>query len=391
MTAASSLSHSTRRAARRAGALARLAFPLALLLLAVLAGTGVPVARAQDQALVDRINRLQQELATLQRHVYGGGGSSGSEAAAPLLDESGRPLVARLELRMTQLEGELRRLTGRVEEVSFQISKVGQRLDTLVADVDQRLMRLEQGAPGGAAPGAAQQLGMQSGSGTDQSGQAGASPQFSQPAQGGQTSGSTAGPTFDSGPKVLGSVPASDLEALRQQSAQQAGGAASGGAAATTTPQATTQQAATQQATTQAAPAQQTAALVGGTPKEQYDHAFALLSQANYPAAEQALVAFLDTYPDDPLAGNAKYWLGETYYVRGQFREAAVTFAEGFQRFPGSTKAPDNLLKLGKSLAALGQAADACGTFAELKKRYPDAPATIHQQATTEQQRLSCQ
>ena len=91
------------------------------------------------------------------------------------------------------------------------------------------------------------------------------------------------------------------------------------------------------------------------------------------------------------MAGNAQYWLGETYYVRGQFREAAVTFAEGFQRYPDSPKAPDNLLKLGKSLAALGQSADACGTFAELVTRYPQAPATIHQQAATEQQRLSCQ
>ena len=103
------------------------------------------------------------------------------------------------------------------------------------------------------------------------------------------------------------------------------------------------------------------------------------------------MTAFLDSYPADPLAGNAKYWLGETYYVRGQFREAAVTFAEGFQSYPDSPKAPDNLLKLGKSLAALGQSADACGTFAELVTRYPQAPATIKQQAATEQQRLSCQ
>ncbi|MGF1611200.1 MAG: tol-pal system protein YbgF [Kiloniellales bacterium] len=375
MTAAKSLSLSWRaaRCAGRSGATVPRALRSAALLTGLLAvllasGMAVPAARAQDQALVDRLNRMQQELITLQRHVYGSGSPAGA-AATEALDESGRPLLARLELRMNQLEDEMRRLTGRIEEVSFQINKVGQRLDTLVADVDQRLQRLEQGAPGGPAA-AEQQLSMQPGAQQP----LGGAPQSGQPAQGGQAAGSATGSTFDSGPKVLGAVPASDLEAMRQQAQQQGGAAASG-----------------QPAPAQAAPAQQTAALTAGTAKEHYDQAFALLSQANYPAAEQALTSFLERYPDDSLAGNAQYWLGETYYVRGQFRDAAVTFAEGFQKFPQSSKAPDNLLKLGKSLAALGQTADACGTLAELKKRYPDAPATIHQQANSEQQRLSCQ
>ena len=134
----------------------------------------------------------------------------------------------------------------------------------------------------------------------------------------------------------------------------------------------------------------QTAARQFSTPQEQYDYAFGLLSQANYSEAERALASFLQAYPDDPLAGNAKYWLGETHYVRGQYREAAVTFAEGYQNYPDSSKAPDNLLKLGKSLSALGQTDDACGTLDELLKRYGDAAANIIQQAQRERQRLSC-
>ncbi len=97
-----------------------------------------------------------------------------------------------------------------------------------------------------------------------------------------------------------------------------------------------------------------------------------------------------EDHPEDPLAGNAKYWLGETFYVRGDFRNAAVTFAEGFQRYPDSTKAPDNLLKLGMSLAQLEKKDDACGAFGELLKRYPDATASILQRATRERERLGC-
>ena len=352
---------------------------------------GGAVGEAAAQSLEDRVKRLQQELQTLQRHVYnsGSGGSGGSAGGAGAAADIGRPQMARMELRFKQMETEMRALTGQLEEVSFRVNQVGQRLDTLVADVDRRLQALEQG--GAAAPlGDPLAAGETTGAQTAQLGQGG--PNQGAASQGGATQGTAGLPAegqgtatlgagltgqgFDSGPRVLGTVRASDVEALRQRQAQ--GGAAGQAAAGARPP-----------APSNGAP--QTAALAGATPKEQYDYAFGLLSQANYPEAERALTAFLDSYPADPLAGNAKYWLGETYYVRGQFREAAVTFAEGFQRYPDSPKAPDNLLKLGKSLAALGQSADACGTFAELVTRYPNAPATIQQQAATERQRLSCQ
>ena len=133
-----------------------------------------------------------------------------------------------------------------------------------------------------------------------------------------------------------------------------------------------------------------TAGLPGNTPQEQYDHAFGLLSKTQYQAAADAFTTFLEQHADHELAGNAKYWLGESYYVQGQYTEAAVTFAEGFQDYPNSVKAPDNLLKLGKSLAALGQNEDACGTYAELLRRYQSATPAILKQAKTEQKRLSC-
>ena len=98
-----------------------------------------------------------------------------------------------------------------------------------------------------------------------------------------------------------------------------------------------------------------------GTPQQQYDYAFGLLRQANYAGAEEAFSAFLVENPDHTLAGNAKYWLGETYYVRGNYQQAAVTFAEGFESYPDNSKAPDNLLKLGMSLASLGSTQDEIG------------------------------
>src|SRR3546814_19535879 len=51
------------------------------------------------------------------------------------------------------------------------------------------------------------------------------------------------------------------------------------------------------------------------------------------------------------------YWLGETYYVRQRYQDAAVAFLEGYQKYPKSPKAADNLLKLGMALGPVGQKA----------------------------------
>lgn len=127
-----------------------------------------------------------------------------------------------------------------------------------------------------------------------------------------------------------------------------------------------------------------------GTPQEQYDYAFDILRRADYGRAETALRMFLEANPDDTLAGNAQYWLGETFYVRGDFEQAAVEFLSGYQTYPSSNKAPDNLLKLGLSMARLGQTDGACTALGRLATEYPDANDTIRRRAQTERARLSC-
>jgi tol-pal system protein YbgF len=130
--------------------------------------------------------------------------------------------------------------------------------------------------------------------------------------------------------------------------------------------------------------------LQGGTAQDQYNHAFGLLRQADYPAAEQSLRAFVQRYPNDPLAGNAQYWLGETYYVRGDFNNAAVTFAEGYKKYPQSGKGADSLLKLGMALGNLGQKNEACVTFVQLARDFPNASGNVKERAAREKQRLGC-
>lgn len=145
------------------------------------------------------------------------------------------------------------------------------------------------------------------------------------------------------------------------------------------------------------APAPQQAAVVqdqtlpDGSPTEQYEHALSLLMiTAKYDTAEQAFKSFLEQNVGHPLAANAQYWLGETFYVRKNYAEAAAAFIEGYTRYPEGPKAADNLLKLGMSLAALDNKDDACASFGELFARFPSADSRLLRQADQQKEKLGC-
>jgi len=307
-------------------------------LLGLLAGGALAQQSNDLRPLLDRLDRLERDMNLLQRQVYRGTGPGG----APTAPSPDAQSSVNYEVRISQIEDQVRTITGEIEELTNNIDQMKRRLDTLAGDIDQRLGALEH--PGAAAgpppPGQPPQAGPRSLAGSAPKG-AGANP---------------AEPPSQSG--VLGQLPAAGA-------AQTAAAPAAAGDAAA-------------------------AALPGGTPQEQYNYAFGLLRQANYPAAEQALRSFIQRYPNDALAGNAQYWLGETYFVRKDYTNAAAVFAEGYQKYPKGGKAADNLLKLGMALGQLGQKPDACRAFARLDRDFPTAPATIKDRAGDEKKRLGC-
>lgn len=121
-----------------------------------------------------------------------------------------------------------------------------------------------------------------------------------------------------------------------------------------------------------------------------YETAYNHLLRRDFDSAESGFNSFLKAHPDDPLAGNAQYWLGETFYVRGKYRQAADSFLTGYRKYKNSDKAPANLLKLGMSLHQLGEKDAACATFSELANKFPRAPQHLKQRASAERRRSGC-
>ena len=232
----------------------------------------------------------------------------------------GNPAMARLEVRMSQLEQDLRSVTGRMEDVSFQLRKLDDRLDKLAADMEYRLGQVKSG------------------------------------------DGDTAASIAAGGGAVTGTPraappPAPDAEAPRSSVPS---------------------------------PAQQTASLPPKTPRELYARAFGQLEKRQYEDAAAGFTEFLKANPDDPLADNARYWLGETYYARGQYGRSAELFLDAYEKNKAGPKAPDTLLKLGLSLSGLDKNKEACATFRELNRAFPNAPDAVKERAAQEGKRLGC-
>ena len=121
---------------------------LPLLLLPILmAGCATANAQSDTRGLVDRLDRLERDVGTLQSQVYRGGGSGGSGGGAPVTGSA----YDSLDSRLGRIEQQVRDLTGQVEQADFNASQLSAKLERMQADIDLRFKELEQKS-GGSAP-----------------------------------------------------------------------------------------------------------------------------------------------------------------------------------------------------------------------------------------------
>ena len=125
-------------------------------------------------------------------------------------------------------------------------------------------------------------------------------------------------------------------------------------------------------------------------PQALYERALGDLQAGDYAGARVDFAALVKRFPSHKMAGHAQYWLGETFYVQRQYKQAAQAFLAGYTTYAASKKAPDSLLKLGMTLTALGEKKTGCDAFAELNAKFPDAPAAVAKRAQIEKKRAGC-
>ncbi|UVC07383.1 tol-pal system protein YbgF [Rhizobium sp. TH2] len=284
------------------------------------------------------------------------------------------------ELRVQQLEEQLRQLNGRVEEMSFQILQMQETLRKAQEDNEFRFQELEGGKTNKKSslekPANEDTAANTSGDQTPEVTRQDDTAALDQPMD---SSGNTLDDT---------GTPPIDLGKLKVDE----GGNVLGAEEADPNAVATQDLPPPDTSTVDTSTADQTASLDkdNSSDGDQYQSAYEQVLSGDYASAESGFADFIATHPDSKKIADANFWLGEAQYSQGKFNESAKTFLNAYKTYGKSEKAPEMLLKLAMSLAALDSKDTACATLREVAKAYPKASRSIITKVASEQKRLSC-
>ena len=316
-----------------------------IFLLLILSPQFVFAQEEKIDAIADQLQIITQDLKTLEKAVYKTAditNSSLSNSSDGLNEE----ILTRHLLKLNEIEEEFRKLTNRFEEVNFKLDKLSSRVTKIQSDAQLRFSDLESGKV--ADP---------------------TNLQTANEVQGEQKTTQAKLPGTDK-PQDFGSAPAYNMNSDQKVQATQSVESTASVVAEERRPA--------------------TSLLPDKTPKEQYDFALSFMKVGDYETAELALREFIDKNKTDELAGSAQYWYGETFRIRQLYSDAATAYLDGYQNYPKSEKAPENLLKLGTTMVELGEKDQGCKMIVGLKKQYPKASQSVLQKAQYEQKRFKC-
>lgn len=129
-----------------------------------------------------------------------------------------------------------------------------------------------------------------------------------------------------------------------------------------------------------------TGASMGGNPggggqapplQETYQGGLRDYNAAHYDVAASEFGDVLHYYPNDDLAGNAQFYLGEIAYKQQKYRDAVKAYNVVLENFSGSPKAPAAQLHKGFSLLQLSQREPGVHELRSLIQRYPQTPEAV--------------
>ena len=297
------------------------------------------IVEAEDEeiylkAISDQIQVITKDLKTLEKAVYQKSDIVSSTTSSSLSSDGlNEDIMTKHLLKLNEIEDQFRQLTNKFEEVNFKLDKLSTRVTKIQSDTQLRFSDLESGEKNikkekkVSLPGSAK-------------------PQDFGAAPGYQTSNLPKEQSINS------------VESAQTVIAEE--------------------------------PEKRDSLLPNKPATEQYEFAVSFMKIGDYETAEFALKEFIDKNKDHDLAGSAQYWYGETFRIRQLYSDAATAYLDGYQNYPKSKKAPDNLLKLGITMVQLGEKDQGCKMISGLKKEYPKASKSVLQKAQYEQKKFKC-
>ncbi len=285
------------------------------------------------KSISDQIQVITKDLKTLEKAVYKKSDVNvSSEIKSLKSDGLNEDILTKHLLKLNEIEDQFRELTNKFEEVNFKLDKLSTRVTKIQSDNQLRFSDLESGKVSDLKE---KQVVLP---GTSKPQDFGANPAY-------QTSNLPSQQTINS------------VETAQTVITEQP---------------------------------EKESLLPNKSAKEQYEFAVSFMKIGDYETAEFALKEFINKNKDHDLAGSAQYWYGETFRIRQLYSDAATAYLDGYQNYPKSKKAPDNLLKLGITMVQLGEKDQGCKMILGLKKEYPKASKSVLQKAQYEQKKFKC-
>ena len=307
------------------------------ILFTIIFSVNLSVAEEEEiylKSIADQIQVITKDLKTLEKAVYQKSDVVSAKTKSSIASDGlNEDIMTKHLLKLNEIENQFRELTNKFEEVSFKLDKLSTRVTKIQSDNQLRFSDLESGTLTGAAE---KEVSL---------------PGSSKP----QDFGASPGYQTKNLPKeqLINSV-----ESAKTVIAEE--------------------------------PEKRESLLPNKPAEEQYEFAVSFMKIGDYETAEFALKEFIDNNKDHDLAGSAQYWYGETFRIRQLYSDAATAYLDGYQNYPKSKKAPDNLLKLGITMVQLGEKDQGCKMISGLKKEYPKANKSVLQKAQYEQKKFKC-
>jgi len=104
-----------------------------------------------------------------------------------------------------------------------------------------------------------------------------------------------------------------------------------------------------------------------------YRNALRDYNSANYTLARQEFSDYLKNFPQNDLASNAQFYLGEIYYAQNNFKSAIASYDKVLANYPKSFKQGASLLKKGMAELELGLKASGTRDLREVVHRFPES------------------
>ena len=286
------------------------------------------------KAISDQIQVITKDLKTLEKAVYQKSDVVSLKPSSSLnSDGLNEDIMTKHLLKLNEIEDQFRELTNKFEEVNFKLDKLSTRVTKIQSDAQLRFSDLENESV------SAKKKQQQTLPGSTKPQDFGAAPSY-------QTSNLPKEQSINS------------VESAQTVIAEE--------------------------------PETRESLLPDKPAEEQYEFAVSFMKIGDYETAEFALKEFIEKNKDHDLAGSAQYWYGETFRIRQLYSDAATAYLDGYQNYPKSRKAPDNLLKLGITMVQLGEKDQGCKMISGIKKEYPKANKSVLQKAQYEQKKFKC-